>query len=195
MVWNNRKGIYNDADETAKITEQEEINAAWHQFEKESDQLDHEVLVGFEKEVERPLLLYININESISYLIKANSRLKTQSNNEYYHITHNRFEQDKKGNVYPPKLSVPKISNPYWEVPIKEVLKQHWINKDNVILNIADDITTVMLKYEDVERMQIIEIYNYKEIEEIRSLIDETNINILGIYPELQEDMEKWSKE
>lgn len=175
--------------------EKQKIEEAWDKFEKESDMLDHEVLVAFEKEVERPLLLYININESISYLIKANAILGKRDNNEYYHITNNRFKQDKEGVVYPPKIAVPKISSPYWDIPIKKALQQHWYNEDNIVLHIADGITTVMLKYTDVERMQIIEIYNYKEIEEIRGLIGESDIHVLGIYPELQEDMEQWAKE
>lgn len=178
-----------------RIIEKQKIEEAWDEFEKESDKLDHEILVAFEKEVERPILLYININESISYLIKANATLGKRDNNEYYHITNNRFAQDKEGNVYPPKIAVPRISKCYWDISIKKSLQQHWFNEDNIVLHIADGITTVMLKYTDIERMQIIEIYNYKEIEELRDLIGESDINVLGVYPGLQEDMEKWSKE
>lgn len=175
--------------------EKQKIEEAWLKFEKESDMLDHEVLVAFEKEVERPILLYVNINENVSYLIKANARLKKQSNGEYYDIIKNRFEQDKEGNIYPPKLAVSKISSPYWDIPIKTTLKQRWYTNDNIVLNIIDGITTVMIKYEDIERMQIVEINSYKEVEELRGLIGETDNIILGIYPELQEDMEKWAKE
>ncbi|QGJ84810.1 hypothetical protein [Lactococcus phage P1046] len=178
-----------------RLIEKQKIEEAWDKFEKESDMLDHEVLVTFEKEVERPILLYVNINENISYLIKANAKLETTHNDEYYHITNNRFEQDKQGNIYPPKIAVPKISSPYWDIPIKKTLKQHWLNEDNIVLDIADGITTVMLKYTDIERMQIVEINSYKEIEELRGLIGETDNTILGIYPELQEDMEQWTKE
>lgn len=178
-----------------RLIEKQEIEEAWDKFEKDSDWLDHEVLVAFEKEVERPLLLFININESVSYLIKANATLGKRDNNEYYHITNNRFKQDKEGDIYPPKIAVPKISSPYWDIPIKKALQQHWFNEDNIVLNIADGVTTIMLKYTDIEKMQIIEIYNYKEIEELRGLTGESDINVLGVYPELQEDMEKWSKE
>lgn len=179
-----------------KVIEQEKIEEAWRKFEKEVDKLDHEVLVTFEEEVERPILLYININEDISYLIKANTVIKTESNNEYYSITQTRrFWDDKKGLKYPPKLAVPRIKNLYWDIPIKNILLERWYNKDNIVLDIADGITTVMLKYEDIERMQILEINSYENIEELRKLIGEGDHVILGIYPELQEDMEKWSKE
>ena len=178
-----------------RFIEKKEIEEAWDKFEKDSDLLDHEILVAFEKEVERPLLLFININESVSYLIKANATLGKHDNNEYYHITNNRFKQYKEGGAYPPKIAVPKISSPYWNIPIKKALQQHWFNEDNIVLNIADGVTTIMLKYTDIERMQIIEIYNYKEIEELRGLTGESDINVLGVYPELQEDMEQWAKE
>ncbi|ABV91267.1 hypothetical protein LaP1706_gp60 [Lactococcus phage 1706] len=177
-----------------KKEQKQNTEEAWLKFKKESDMLDHEVLVAFEKEVERPILLYVNINENISYLIKANATLGKHDNDEYCNIVNNYY-QDKEGDVYPPKVAVPKISSPYWDIPIKKTLKQHWLNKRNIVLDIADGITTVMIKYEDIERMQIVEIHNYKEVEEIRGLIGETDNIILGIYPELEEDMEKWAKE
>ena len=42
MVWNNRKGIYNDADETAKITKQEELREAWEKYSKAC----HDIVTG-----------------------------------------------------------------------------------------------------------------------------------------------------
>lgn len=192
MVWNNRKGIYNDtAEETTKETEQEEIRKAWDKYEKDCYELGKKETAKFKAKNKNPVLMLVTTGSNVSYLIKTNAIIKTNENRKYYNLRSHNYDD------FPPSDPMPLETNPYWYIPIKYKLKEAWINGDNIALEIADGITTVLLKYKDIEELHFITISTYDDIEELRTLTgDGANNNvILGIYPELQQDMDKWSKE
>jgi len=191
MAWNNRKGIYNDADETAKITREEEIREAWDKYEKKCRELGEKEIAAFKAKYKKPVLMLVTTGSNISYLVKADARIKTSDNHKYYRIMNHGYDD------FPPSEPIPLETNPYWYFPIKYLLQEAWVKKNNIALEIADGITTVLLKYGSIEELHFITISSYDDIEELRTLTgDSANNNvILGVYPELQEDMEKWSKE
>lgn len=191
MGWNNRKGIYADADETAKITREEEIREAWDKYSKACHELGEKETAEFKAKNKKPVLMLVTTGTNVSYLVKANARIQTNENRIYYSLR--RINDDK----FPPSEPMPLETNPHWYIDVKYRLQEAWMNRDNILLDIADGITTVLLKYEDIEELHFITISSYDDIEELRTLTgDSVNNNvILGVYPELQEDMEKWSKE
>lgn len=193
MAWNNKKGIYNVADknETANKTREEEIEQAWVKYAKECHALGEKETEEFKAKYKKPVLMLVTTGSNVSYLVKANARIQTNENRKYYNLRSHNYDN------FPPSEPIPLETNQYWFIPIKHKLKEAWVYKSNIALEIADGITTVLLKYEDIEELHFITINSYNDIEELRTLTgDSANNNvILGIYPELQEDMEKWSKE
>lgn len=190
MAWNNRKGIYNDsAAETARESKQEELREAWDKYAEACRELGGKELEEFKATSKKPVLMLITTGTNISYLIKANARIQTNDNDAYYNLRRMSYDN------FPPSEPIPLETNPHWRIPVKDKIKESWVNRDNIALEIADGITTVLLKYEDIERLQCISISSYDDIEELRTLTGEGDTVILGVYPELEQDMEKWSKE
>jgi len=192
MAWNNRKGMYNDtAEETAKETKQEELREAWEKYSKACHELGEKEIEEFIAKNKKPVLMLVTTGTNVSYLVKADARIKTNESNTYYNLRRMSYDN------FPPSEPMPLETNPHWHIPTKYRLQEAWMNRDNILLDIADGITTVLLKYEDIEELHFITISSYDDIEELRTLTgDSANNNvILGVYPELQEDMEKWSKE
>lgn len=192
MAWNNRKGNYNDtAEETARETKQEELREAWDKYAEACRELGAKELEEFKTTSKKPVLMLVTTGSNVSYLVKADARIKTNENSMYY-VLHRVYYDE-----FPPSEPMPVETNPYWYIPTKYRLQEAWKNKDNIHLDIADGITTVLLKYDDIEELHFITINSYDDIEELRTLTGDNGNNnvILGIYPELQQDMDKWSKE
>ncbi|QCW07659.1 hypothetical protein [Lactococcus phage CHPC971] len=174
-----------------RLIEKQEIEEAWDKFEKACRTLGEKEIAEFKTKNKKPVLMLITTGSNVSYLVKADARIQTIDNNTYYALRRMSYDN------FPPSEPMPLETNPHWYIPTKYRLQEAWMNKDNILLDIADGITTVLLKYEDIEELHFITINSYDDIEELRTLTgDSANNNvILGVYPELQEDIEKWSKE
>ncbi len=174
-----------------KIIEKQKIEEAWDKYAKACLRLGEKETAEFKAKNKKPVLMLITTGSNVSYLVKADARIQTTYNKSYYALRRMSYDN------FPPSEPMPLETNPHWYIPTKYRLQEAWMNNDNILLDIADGITTVLLKYDDIEELHFITINSYDDIEELRTLTsDGVNNNvILGVYPELQEDMEQWSKE
>ena len=178
-------------DDSNFDAKQEELREAWDKYSKACHALGEKEAADFKAKYKKPVLMLVTTGTNVSYLVKANARIQTNENRKYYSLRSHNYDN------FPPSEPIPLETNPHWYIDVKYRLQEAWMNKDNILLDIADGITTVLLKYDDIEELHFITINSYDDIEELRTLTgDSANNNvILGVYPELQEDMEKWAKE
>ena len=184
MAWNNKK----ENDSKSYIVENKGNK---EKYKEECHKLDEQLLAEFKANNKKPLLMLLDTGGDIYYLIKSDSIIVTTDNYK------NPLYKDSV-NDYSVLKPVPFNINHRWYNRTKKQLKNAWNSQNNIILDIADGITTVFLKYEDIEELHIIDIDIYEDIEELQKLLSDnsdTVKSILGTYPELKDDMEKWYKE
>lgn len=192
MVWNNKSIVPDKAFEK----KQDDLRLKWEKFDAACKKLNKENELKYLKEHPKPIFFLLKIaREEMMMLIKGDFKFKQTSVNSYDKFkayTSNPYNIYEFNEEIPEPMPTRKIIG--YRSRIVEGLKKKFVGHNNIIVNLADGITTIGIKYDDIEALNIILIHEYDEYEGlIEEVMKDNNglVPILGTYPELKEDFEK----